>query len=176
MGDPFNCPVGLGDPSNTICAFFLRKQCRFGTACKFSHNANLDAQKNVPVCKYFLEGSCRYAKFCMFSHPGQANTQVNLGMSIAAQLSNCSEQFTEAVSNLVNYRPPAVAQSEIQAFAKKRAEEAQLLRDYEKNLDKYPSSTRLSSQPQEKRRKKKRRRRHRSRTFSSRSPKRRRSS
>jgi len=175
MTDPFNCPVGQGDPSNTICAFFLRKQCKFGDACKFSHSANLNAEKTVPICRYFLDGSCRYSKFCMFSHPGENSTQVNLGLSLAAKLSNCSNQLTATVSNLVNYRPPLVATSELQALARKRAEDAQKLREYEKNLEKYPSPARPST-PDPQRRKKRKRRRHKIRKFSSRSPKRRKSS
>ncbi|KAM4044357.1 uncharacterized protein ACNLHF_008346 isoform 2-T2 [Anomaloglossus baeobatrachus] len=54
---------GRGTGHRPPCRAFLRGTCRFGTNCRFSHEA-----KYIPVCRHFQSGFCSYGDRCSFLH------------------------------------------------------------------------------------------------------------
>jgi hypothetical protein len=53
------------------CRFFLNGNCKWGNACRFSHDGGYNQKPALgqkDVCKFFKEGNCRNGRSCPYSH------------------------------------------------------------------------------------------------------------
>jgi len=49
--------------TNTLCTYFMKGHCRFGTACQFAHGRH-----EIMPCKNWINGNCTLGKWCYYQH------------------------------------------------------------------------------------------------------------
>lgn len=116
---PFVPPIS----SRELCAFWFREgKCRKGTACRFSHGvAKKDASK-VRICKHWFQGMCKYRDSCILWHPNGENSG-----AILKELGLINKNGAKSLQTSMS--------KDILALARKRAEQARKLREYEEYLE-----------------------------------------
>ena len=55
------------DPNQRPCPFFIRGNCKYGVACRYSHE-NCETIKNCFCCKREVLGECKYGASCRQLH------------------------------------------------------------------------------------------------------------
>jgi len=110
--------------SRELCAFWFREgKCKKGTACRFSHGVAKRQDSKAPVCKHWFQGMCKYEDSCMLWHPNAQNSGAILKELGLINRNGCKSMQTSMSKDVL-------------ALARKRAEQARKLREYEDYLEK----------------------------------------